>query len=95
MVVTLAGNLDTRAWADAHDYTPLYGSLNPALEPPLAQEIDQLHLIGERDTVITVPMLKGALRGQPDPQIRALPGVDHNCCWPELWPDILSEISAP
>jgi pimeloyl-ACP methyl ester carboxylesterase len=94
-VVTLAANLDTRAWAEQHDYTPLYGSLDPALEPPLGQEIVQLHLIGELDSVITVPMLRSALREQSDPEIRVLPGVDHRCCWPELWPDILSDISVP
>ena len=29
-VVTVAGNLDTDAWAIEHGYSPLRGSLNPA-----------------------------------------------------------------
>ena len=94
MVVTLAGNLSTRAWADEHGYTPLYGSLDPAGEPPLGPHIAQLHLLGERDTVISLSMLSAALKVQPGAETRLVPDADHSCCWSKLWPQVLSEVQA-
>jgi pimeloyl-ACP methyl ester carboxylesterase len=91
-VVTLAANLDTRAWALHHGYTPLHGSLNPADLPALPQEIGQFHFAGSEDTVVTVDMIAGALHNQPDATLEILEGADHSCCWVKWWPGILATI---
>jgi pimeloyl-ACP methyl ester carboxylesterase len=93
MVVTLAGNLDIEAWAALHSYTPLYGSINPRHQPPLGGKIRQLHYIGETDPVITVELLKLALQQQRHYELRVIPDLDHACCWPEIWPSILTEVN--
>src|SRR5258707_1238646 len=46
LVVTVAGDLDTAAWAKAVAREDLDGSLNPADGPPLAPEIRQRHYAG-------------------------------------------------
>ena len=93
-VVTLAGNLDTGAWAARHGYTPLSGSLNPAEQPPLGSGIRQLHLVGARDEVITPAMLESALAGRPRAELRVIPAADHSCCWRDVWPAVLAELGA-
>ena len=47
--VTIAANLDIEDWARIHDYSPLEGSLNPALAPALLPAVDQQHCVGGRD----------------------------------------------
>lgn len=48
-LVTVAGNLDPVAWARGRRLTPLAGSLNPADETAVLQEVPQLHLTGRDD----------------------------------------------
>lgn len=91
-VVTLAGNLDTGAWAARHGYTPLSGSLNPAEQPPLESGIRQFHLVGAHDEVITPAMLEAALDGRSGAELRVIADADHTCCWRDLWPDVLAEV---
>ena len=93
-VVTLAGNLDIDAWAELHGYTPLEGSLNPARQPPLPGSIRQLHLVGERDTVIPAALLSGVLEGQPSAEMRVVAGANHVCCWQSLWPQLPTALSS-
>jgi hypothetical protein len=91
-VVTLAGNLDIDAWTTAHGYTALSGSLNPALEPPLPARIRQYHLIGSGDQIITPEMIRPTVSRQPDARLEELEGVDHACCWLDIWPGVLSRL---
>jgi pimeloyl-ACP methyl ester carboxylesterase len=93
-VVTLAGNLDTAAWAARHGYTPLHGSLDPARQPPLDPAIRQLHLAGADDDVIPVGMLESALAGQPGAELRIIAHADHSCCWRQVWPDMLALLAS-
>jgi pimeloyl-ACP methyl ester carboxylesterase len=65
MVVTLAANLDIDAWADAHGYTRLHDSLNPARRPALDARIAQLHLIGSDDKNVRPALLAAALGHAP------------------------------
>ncbi|MBE9538524.1 MAG: alpha/beta hydrolase [Proteobacteria bacterium] len=91
-VLTLAGNLDIDAWADYRGYSRLEGSLNPVLSPPLAPKVQQLHLIGERDAIITPSMLSRAVARQPSAELRVIADIDHACCWQKFWPAILAEL---
>lgn len=91
-VITLAPNLDTDRWADHHRYTRLAGSLNPALQPPLAAHISQHHYLGNKDAVITEEMLLPMINKQHNATFYSLDGIDHSCCWQSHWSDILAYI---
>lgn len=89
-VLTLAGNLDPDAWASAHHYTPLQGSLSPAREPPLPDSIWQLHVLGEEDATITRNMIAPVVARQGRARLVMVPGQGHSCCWAEIWPALLA-----
>ena len=88
-VITFASNLDIEAWARLHDYTPLIGSLNPALRPPLDVKIKQLHLAGERDKNVPPYIIKNAISRQRNTQFIVVKYFDHSCCWLDIWPKTL------
>lgn len=93
-VLTLGGNLDPDAWASAHQYTPLRGSLNPAREPPLPASIWQLHVLGEEDSNVTRDMVAPVVDRQARACLVSVPGQGHGCCWRELWPALLAQQAA-
>lgn len=94
-VVTVAGNLDVAAWVRHHDYSPLYGSLDPAREAVLDERIRQWHLLGGRDAVVPPRVVQAALRRQPEPTIALRwPTFSHGCCWSGLWVEILQAVAA-
>ena len=93
-LVTLAGNLDTRAWTALHRIPPLRGSLNPADAWAGLQGIAQLHLVGGRDPVIPGEVVMSYIKRFPAdrrPAMRILPEFDHSCCWVELWPQLVRD----
>ncbi len=91
-VITVSGNLDVEAWAQYHDYSPLIGSLNPATEPALSSTISQIHLIGNADDNIPADIVLPFLKSQTNSDILQFPKADHDCCWIEIWPDILKRL---
>jgi len=88
-LVTVAGNLDHRAWTAYHHIPPLTGSLNPADARESVQHVRQWHFVGGKDNVIP-PRLAESFTKQfpPDtPQtVHIEPTYDHHCCWAENWP---------
>lgn len=93
-LVTLAGNLDVRAWADYHAYTPLSGSLDPALEPPLNRHVVQRYYVGSRDRNVPPDLLRRFIANRPGAKLVEIDGYDHGCCWETVWPKILGELTA-
>jgi pimeloyl-ACP methyl ester carboxylesterase len=91
-VVTLAGNLDSDAWTRHHRLTPLRGSLNPALRPPLEPGVIQLHLLGGRDRQVPPEAVSQAIARQPAARAVHYPDFDHACCWEEVWAAVLGEL---
>jgi len=89
-VITLAANLDTDAWADLHGDRPLVGSLNPARQPPLPDQIVQIHYAGGRDRLVPVEIVRGGVTGGG--RLVVEPEFDHVCCWAASWPRILGEV---
>ena len=90
-LVTVAGNLDHRAWTTHHRITPLVGSLNPADQVDALREIAQWHLVGANDTNITPEIVQGFANRFPQnhrPVVTVKPGFDHRCCWAEKWTTI-------
>ncbi len=93
-VLTVAGNLDPDAWTEWHAYSPLTGSLNPAVRPPLPPGIVQLHYAGGRDDNVPARQIRAAARRQLRGAVRVIDRFDHVCCWQTAWPDILADLQA-
>jgi len=92
MVVTLAGNLDINAWTDAHGFSRMQSSLNPAQREPLPAKIQQYHYLGKQDKNIRVSMIKHVVKKQGNSQLILLDNYSHSCCWEDDWPVILSQL---
>jgi pimeloyl-ACP methyl ester carboxylesterase len=88
-VVTLAANLDTDRWTSLHGYSPLAGSLNPALQPPLPPGIAQLHYAGGRDDNVPPAIAASFARRHPQARVVVIEEFDHRCCWIDRWPQLL------
>jgi dienelactone hydrolase len=88
-LVTVAGNLDHRAWTAHHRVAPLSASLNPVDGPNRLATVRQIHFIGELDRVIPPALTRGLPAEFLGPQSRNLhliPAYDHVCCWAQDWP---------
>jgi hypothetical protein len=90
-LVTLAGNLDTQAWARHHHFTQLSNSLNPATKIKTSIPAKQLHFMGKRDDNIP-PSLGQNFLSQIGQQGKIIEGFDHSCCWDSRWQELLLEI---
>ncbi len=90
-VVTLAANLDNRALSAYHHAPALTGSLDPARLPPPPPSLTQLHFYGARDENIPASLARETLTRQGASPI-IIQNIDHECCWEEYWPEILSRL---
>ena len=91
-LVTLAADLDTAEWARLQRLQALDGSLNPADFWQRLQGLPQRHFAGADDLVVPPAVaLAYAARFPPGqrPPVTVLPGVDHQCCWLDRWPQLL------
>jgi len=91
-VVTIAGNLDTAAWARKHAYTPLSQSLNPANRRPLGPDIVQRHYLGGADRHVPPAVVSRFTVARRAGEVIEIPPFDHVCCWADIWPQILDEL---
>ncbi len=95
LLVTVAGNLDQRAWTSYHRVSPLSGSLNPADFGPRLRNIPQVHFIGANDKVMPREITDSYLRALgPNSTARyiTVPGYNHQCCWGANWGELLGKI---
>ncbi len=90
VLITIAANLDVSRWTDLHGYSPLDGSLNPAVGPPLRPAVRQWHLVGQWDTNVPLELIQG-LPLSRNAEILPLPS-DHHCCWLQYWPRLLARL---
>lgn len=92
-LVTIAGNLDLRAWTLLHGYSPLYGSLDPATEPLLPVSIRQIHLMGEKDNNIPPAIVLKQVQRQSNSEYFIFDGFKHNGSWHKVWDGVLSLVA--
>lgn len=88
-LITVAGNLDHRAWTRHHRVTPLTGSLNPADAPTKLQGLRQTHFAGGADRTMPAALVTAFAARFPAaqrPVVNVLPDFDHQCCWEREWP---------
>jgi pimeloyl-ACP methyl ester carboxylesterase len=91
-VITVAGNLDVKAWTAYHGYLPLQGSLDPADTGPLAAGVVEIHLTGGADTEVPASLLRHYLAGHPGAHQWTYPRFGHRCCWQDAWPELLPKL---
>ena len=91
-VVTLAANLDHRAWTQHFNYLPLSTSLNPATEKPLPAHIQRWHFIGGQDFIVPKAISQQAAQKDPHAKLIVYPHFDHHCCWQNIWQDSIGDI---
>ena len=93
-IVTVAANLDTKAWLDYHAYPGMRQSLNPATDGRTHEarhkSVFERHYAGGRDTVVPPDTIKKGLRDEKE--LIVIPNYDHNCCWADIWPQVLSDV---
>ncbi|MDA0823334.1 MAG: alpha/beta hydrolase [Proteobacteria bacterium] len=92
-LITVAANLDTRAWVEHHGYAPLIGSLNPADQAPLPTRIKQYHFFGADDENVPVGLSRRVLDRQGNANTKVVPGFSHTCCWPNIWTSSMRQIA--
>lgn len=87
-LITISGTLDTKAWVQQNNLTPLYGSLNPADAWKSLAAISQTHWVGGQDTVVPKAVAFAYASHFPvakKPEIRIVETYDHTCCWAATW----------
>jgi pimeloyl-ACP methyl ester carboxylesterase len=87
-IITVAGNLDHRAWTTHHRLQPLKGSLNPPDVALHVAGIPQLHYVGSADEVIPPEIARSyqsRFSQADDIKIEVIDGFDHHCCWQQQW----------
>ncbi|QID18003.1 alpha/beta hydrolase [Nitrogeniibacter mangrovi] len=88
-LVTVAGNLDHRAWTRWHHVPALSGSLDPADEVDALAHVRQWHFAGEKDRIVPPTLIRGFVDRFPAaarPAYAVEPGVDHHDGWVASWP---------
>lgn len=97
-LITVAGNLDHRAWTHHHRVQPLQGSLNPSDEVQRLLRVDQWHLVGSEDRVVPPWLVESFANRFPAsrrPVVDIKTGFDHQCCWAKHWPDTWRKVAKP
>ena len=92
-LVTVAGNLDHRAWTELQGVSPLTDSLNAKDFWQQLQFIPQIHFVGGKDRIVPIEVATSYQRAFPiahKPIIRMLPNFNHHCCWREHWTDLMA-----
>jgi len=94
-IVTVAADLDTKAWLDYHQYSGMRESLNPAVDGRRHEAqhsyVFERHYSGGRDQEVPTDTVLKGLRSQND--LIVIPNYDHNCCWADIWPQVLADVS--
>lgn len=93
-LVTVAGNLDHRAWTAHHRVSALNGSLNAADVASSLAAISQLHFVGVSDPVIPPKLAwqwPAGFQGPAGANVKLIDGFDHVCCWAQHWPSLMDE----
>ncbi len=90
-IVTIAANLNHKAWTEHFGYEPLIGSLNAADTFPLPSTIRRWHLTGENDAKVPPHIVSDAARHDTGAQLSLFPSFTHSCCWENVWEEFIRE----
>ncbi len=93
-IVTVAANLDHETWTSFHGISHLRDSLNAADVAVDLARVPQVHFVGANDTNVPALVAEAYLARMPDDaqtEIVVVDGMAHNCCWVDVWPDLLAD----
>ncbi|MEM7120639.1 MAG: hypothetical protein AAF563_05135 [Pseudomonadota bacterium] len=93
-IVTVAANLDHETWTAIHGLSRLRNSLNATSVAADLALVPQVHFVGADDTNVPVVVAEAYLARMPDDaltEIVVVDGMAHNCCWVDIWPDLLAQ----
>ena len=90
-VVTIAANLDVKAWAAHHGYLPLNDSLNPA-QSELPHPWPEVHLQGSLDDTVPIASTRAYFERFASAQSMTFGDYDHVCCWLRDWRKLQDKI---
>ncbi len=88
-VVTIAANLDVKAWSEYHGYLLPKGSLNPIIDARIPAAVKQIHLAGLDDDNVPPWIIESFSDTQKNALYLPQAETDHSCCWADIWPGIL------
>ena len=94
-IITVAGNMDHRAWSAYERISPLDGSLDPVDFIGSLENIKQWYLVGGKDTVVPSSLTQQFVNQfsiKHRPKILLQADFDHHCCWVEHWPSLWRNI---
>lgn len=91
-VITIGANLNTQWWTQHHNLLPLSGSVNPVERPDLPMTIIQKHFVGSEDKIIPVSLLETYTKTHRASELVIIEDFNHQCCWQNIWPEILQQI---
>jgi pimeloyl-ACP methyl ester carboxylesterase len=89
------GQLNHKAWTDFHHISPLTGSLNPADYREQLAKVDQVHFVGEDDTVIPPFLANDFVANLPTSshaKVIVMLGYTHGCCWQSTWQNVYERL---
>lgn len=92
-VRTVAGNIDTHAWTELHDLTPMKLSRNPADSSAMLAAIPQMHFVGADDDIVPRSVAESYRNRFGNPECVAIKTVheaDHHRGWVAQWEDLLT-----
>lgn len=81
-IVTIAGNLDHKAWTDYHRLPPLSESLNLADYKDQFALMPQVHYVGEKDSVVPSILTEKFIENKT--LIKSVPYATHGSGWENL-----------
>ena len=93
-LITVAGNIDTDRWVKLHRISPLSASLNPADYTKNLENIEQYHLIGNKDKIIPKDIFFSyfnKFKNKNNVKYFTYEAT-HSCCWDEIYKQFLQGI---
>lgn len=91
-LVTIAGNLDHGAWTRFHHISPLTNSLNAIDYAAQLNSVNQVHFVGETDSVIPVALTQAyinELSKSAPVKMVVIPQQNHHSGWEKRWKGLL------
>ena len=89
-IITIAGNLDHRAFTDYHKVTPMAGSLNPINYAKSIKHIPQWHISGGKDHIVPPFIAEKYVAESASLCVKqkTFPNIDHRSGWDKVWESI-------
>lgn len=87
-LITVAANLNHKAWTDFHHISPLIGSLNPIDYHEKLATIEQVHFVGGNDEIIPPFLMESFVAALPSAtktELSVMNNQGHSCCWQVIW----------